>query len=138
MLAVTSLYGIDLLGDNVAACRARLGAVVNEAHKALFSEALPDVANSAIAYILSQNVVQGDALSFRTTDGGAIILPEWSPLNGQMLKRRDFRFDHLLEHQRVQSLPLFSDLGEEVYLPEPVRDYRPCHFLHVAQQEVAT
>lgn len=135
VVAVTSLYGIDLLGDNVAACRERLGAVVDATHQATFGESLPAAAASAIAYILSQNVVQGDALSFRTADGEPIIFPEWSPLNGQMMKRRDFRFDHLLEHQRIKSLPLFSDLGEEVYLPEPVRDYRPCHYLHVAEQE---
>ncbi|MEZ6069489.1 MAG: hypothetical protein R3C10_04265 [Pirellulales bacterium] len=132
VIAVTSLYGIDLLGDNVAACRERLRVVVDEAHQATFGEPLPEAVTAAIAFILTLNVVQGDALSFLSADGGPIVFPEWSPVNGQMLKRRDFRFDHLLEHQRMKSLPLFSDLGEEVCLPEPVRDYRACHYLQVA------
>jgi len=135
VVAVTSLYGIDLLGDNVAACRERLIEVVNDSHLAAFGTPLPPETASAIAYVLSQNIVQGDALSFRTAEDAPIIFPEWSPLNGQLLKRRDFRFDHLLEHQRVRVLPLFSDFGEEVYLPAPVRDYRACHYLRVAEQE---
>ena len=135
VIAVTSLYGIDLLGDNVAICRQRLLAVIADAHKASLRKPLPDSAAAAITFILSKNVVQGDALSFLATDGGPIIFPEWSPVNGQMLKRRDFRFDHLLESQRMKSLPLFSDLGDEVCLPEPVSDYRACHFLKVGEQE---
>jgi hypothetical protein len=137
LVAVTSLYGIDLLGDNVAACHERLVEVVGGAHAAAFGTTLPAEAESAVAYALSQNIVQGDALSFLRSDGQPIVFPEWSPLNGQMMQRRDFRFDHLLEHQRVKSLPLFSDLGEDVYLPEPVRDYRPCHYLRIAEQEFA-
>ncbi len=133
VIAVTSLYGIDLLGDNVAACRERLAVVVSDAYAVTFRKPLAEEALGAIAYILSRNVVQGDALSFLAANGEPIVFPEWSPMNGQMLKRRDFRFDHLLEHQRIKSLPLFSDLGAEVCLPEPVRDYRVCHYLKVAE-----
>jgi hypothetical protein len=92
ILAVCSLYGIDLLADNIDACRSRLLDVVNAAHAARFKTPLPDEAARAAGYILSKNVVQGDALTLRTTGNRPIVFPEWSPVNGSMLKRCDFAY----------------------------------------------
>jgi hypothetical protein len=80
ILAVCSLYGIDLLPDNIAACRVRLLEIVSAAHTARFKTPLPEEAARAAAYILSKNVAQGDALTFRTTDDRPIVFPEWSPI----------------------------------------------------------
>lgn len=135
ILAVCSLYGIDLLADNIAACRDRLLKVVNEAHEARFQTPLPDEAARAAAYILSRNIVQGDALTLRTAGDRPIIFPEWSPVNGSMLKRRDFEYDHLLDHAHVSKLPLFSDLGKDVFVPTPVGEFPPCHYLKVHAAE---
>lgn len=134
-LAVCSLYGIDLLADNIAACRERLLKVVSDAHAARFKAPLPDTAARAAAFILSRNIVQGDALTLLTGDGRPIVLSEWSPINGTMLKRRDFKFAHLLDHAHVASTPLFSDLGHNVFVPEPVEERPPCHYLNVADAD---
>lgn len=136
ILSLCSLYGIDLLPDNITACRDRLLEVVNAAHQARFKAPLPDGAANAAAYILSTNIVQGDALSFRNAEDRPIVLPEWSPINGTMLKRRDFAYDQLLDHAHTASTPLFSDLGHDVYLPTPVADHPACHYLHVAEVEL--
>jgi len=135
ILCVCSLYGIDLLPDNIVACRERLLDVVNSAHAVRFKVPLPDEAARAATYILLENIVQGDALSFRTSEDRPIVFPEWSPVNSNKLKRRDFRYDHLLEEARVANLPLFSDLGEQVFLPTPVGEFPPCHYLKVADAE---
>ena len=138
ILAVSSLYGIDLLPDNVAACRERLLKVAGEAHAAVFKTPLPEAAARAVAYLLSKNIVQGDALTLCTSAGLPIVFPEWSPVNGSMLKRRDFKFDHLLQHAKYTSQThktLFSDLGEEVFSPIPVAEYPPCHYLKVPDAE---
>lgn len=144
MLAVCSLYGIDLLPDNVAACRERLLKVVSDAHATRFDAQLPEDAARAAAYILSKNIVQGDALTLRTPDERPIVFPEWSPVNGSMLKRRDFAYETLLAYgaepgqlsllpeQTAVQLSLFSDLGEDVFIPTPLRDYPPVHFLEIA------
>jgi len=68
-LAVCSLYGIDLLADNIAACGVRLLEVVRVAHEARFKLPLPDAAARAVAYILLKNIVQGDALTLLTAAG---------------------------------------------------------------------
>jgi len=135
ILAVCSLYGIDLLADNIAACRDRLVNVINDAHTDRFSVPLPDDASRAAGYILTKNIVQGDALMLRTPGDRPIVFPEWSPVNGSMLKRRDFAYDHLLDHAHMSNLPLFSDLGEDVFVPTPVGEFPPCHYLNVVDSE---
>jgi hypothetical protein len=136
ILAVCSIYGIDLLADNIAACRDRLLKVVTDAHAARFNAPLPEPAARAAAYILSKNIVQGDALTLRASAGRPIVFPEWSPLNGSLLKRRDFAYDHLLEQAHQAQLPLFkSDAEKQVVLPHPVGDFPPCHYLKVPDVE---
>jgi hypothetical protein len=137
ILAVCSLYGIDLLPDNIAACRVRLLHIVTDTHAVRFKVPLPDEAARAAAYVLSKNIVQGDALTLRTPDDRPIVFPEWSPISASMLKRRDFAYDHLLEHGHLSNMPLFSDLGEDVFVPTPVVEFPPCHYLKVPDAEAS-
>jgi len=137
VLAVCSLYGIDLLPDNVDACRDRLSEVVGSAFVERFKEPMPDPARRAIAFILSRNIVHGDALTLRTASGQPIVFSEWSPVNGTMLKRRDFAYGHLIERSHTSNLPLFSDLGEDAFVPVPVGDYPLCHYRRVPDQQEA-
>lgn len=135
VLAVSSLYGIDLLADNIEACRDRLLKIVVDTYHARYKSDLSDAASRAVVFILSRNIVQGDALSFLNADNQPIVLSEWSPVNGTMLKRRDFVYEHLLEDARVASLPLFSDMGENVFVPTAVGEFPPCHYLKVSEME---
>src|SRR4029077_12205097 len=90
-----------------------------------------DKCRDAIRFILGRNIIWGDALTLRTVDEKAdyIVFSEWSPVNGSMLIRRDFTFHNLLEHERMKALPLFSDLGDDVFIPTPEKEYPPVHFL---------
>lgn len=133
VLAICSLYGIDLLPDNVAACRERLVHIVQLSFRRSFGKPLADKVVDAIRYILSVNIVQGDALSFLDASGRPIVFPEWSPVNGTLIKRRDFAYHNLLGHAEMASTPLFNDLGRSVFLPKPVADYPVCHYLKVGE-----
>jgi hypothetical protein len=135
ILCLCSLYGIDLLADNIAECRERLLQVVEAAHERQFEESLPNEASRAAEFILGRNIVQGDALSLKTADGRAIVFSEWSPLNGMLIKRRDFAYEHLLESAHISSLPLFSDTGKDVYVPVPVREFPATHYLKLPDAE---
>jgi SAM-dependent methyltransferase len=132
--AVSSIYGIDILEDNVEECRQRLFVVFDEAYTRLFKEKTKEQCREAARYILRQNIVHGDALSLKTVGENPqpIVFPEWSLVNGSLLKRRDFAFHELVNHGSMRELPLFSDLGEEAFVPEPVKEYPPVHFLEVA------
>jgi len=134
VLAVSSIYGIDILEDNAGECRQRLFAVFDEAYTQRFKRNAKEPCRETVRYILAKNIVHGDALTLKTVSEPPrpIIFAEWAMVQGSLLKRRDFAFHELLGHGEMRNLPLFSDLGEEVFIPEPVKDYPPVHFLEVA------
>lgn len=133
VLAVSSIYGIDILDDNVAACRKRLFDIFNRAYTQLYQDKAKEECRGAVRFILSKNIVYGDALTLKTVgaDPKPIVFSEWSPVNGSMLKRRDFTFHSLLDTNSVKELPLFSDLGEDAFIPTPEKEYPLIHFLKV-------
>ncbi|MDA1053662.1 MAG: SAM-dependent DNA methyltransferase [Planctomycetota bacterium] len=135
ILSVCSLYGIDLMADNITACRDRLLNVVCDSHVARFNAPLPERAACAATYILSQNIVQGDALHMRTAEDSPIIFPEWSPLGRARLKRRDYAYDELAGQNDFALSSQVNDFGQRVFPPpKPIADYPPCHYLKVAEQ----
>ncbi|WP_294106172.1 hypothetical protein [Thiolapillus sp.] len=87
--------------------------------------------------MLSLNILWGDALILQTPGEPSepIVFPEWSPVNSSLIKRRDFVFAELVSHASLSELPLFSDLGEDVFIPQPVKDYPPVHFLRIADAD---
>ena len=133
-LAISSIYGIDILEDNVMDCRERLLAVFDTAYNRLFKDKTRDECRCAIQFILEHNIILGDALTLMTVDEtpGYIVFSEWSPVSSSMFKRRDFTFHGLLTHEDTKTLPLYSDLGEDVFIPTPEKDYPPVHFLEIA------
>lgn len=133
LLAVSSVYGIDILEDNVAQCRDRLFAIVAGHFARLFR----DEFLRAVRHVLERNIVHGDALSLQTVGQNPkpIVFSEWSLVNGSMVKRRDFAFHELLSYAGTRETPLFSDLGDEVFFPEPVKDYPLVHYLKLADAE---
>jgi hypothetical protein len=135
ILAVSSLYGIDILLDNVQECRKRLFHIFDAAYTRLYTLETKGTCRSAIQYILEHNIVHGDALSLKTVGENPqpIIFSEWSLANGSMVKRRDFAFHELVSHGSLHELPLFSDQGEEVFIPEPVKEYPLVHFLELGR-----
>ena len=135
VLAVSSIYGVDILADNVRECRQRLFDIFDEAYGRLFGAKTQDKCRAAVRYILERNVIHGDALSLKTVGDRPrpIVFSEWSPVNGGMLKRRDFMLSFLVEKQHQHTL--FNDENGEEHLNEPVREYPLTHFLEVADAE---
>lgn len=135
VLAVSSLYGIDILADNVAQCRARLLALFDAVYTRLFPGTAKAQCREGVRFILERNIVWGDALTLQTVDAspGPIVFSEWSPVSGSLLKRRDFSFRNLLSHEGMKELPLFSDLGEEAFIPTPEKEFPPVHFLKIGE-----
>ena len=119
--AVSSIYGIDIQEDNVQQCRQRLFGIFDLNYLLLFKKETNDNCRESVRYILERNIIHGDALSLKTVGDNPkpIVFSEWSPVNGIMLKRRDFTFHGLLAHASMKELPLFSDLSEDVFIPTP-------------------
>jgi hypothetical protein len=133
ILAVSSVYGIDILEDNVLECRRRLFQMLDHKYSRLFKKNAKQECRNAVQFILAKNIIWGDALTLTAVDETRrpIVFSEWSPVNGSMLKRRDFALPLL---STVNS-SLCSDLGGEVFIPSPVRDYPLTHFMRVSDAE---
>ena len=136
VIAVSSIYGIDLLEDNVEECRCRLFDLFDEEYTTLFKSKCQDACRESVRYVLSCNIIHGDALTFRRVDRDEpIIFAEWSPVNSVMIKRRDYSFEILHNSQFGSDAGLFSDLGEEAFIPDPVKEYPLTHFLRLSEHE---
>jgi len=134
ILAVSSLYGIDILEDNVVHCRERLLSMVAEDYRHLFKQGVKPTFFESTTAILFRNIIWGDALTLRTVSEPpmAIVFSEWTFVSGSLFQRRDFFFSELLEHEALKELPLFSDMGEKVFIPTAFAEYPPVHFLEIA------
>lgn len=134
VLAFSSLYGIDLLEDNIQECRSRLFNFFDKKYTNLFKDQCSENCKKSVNYILKCNIERGDALTLQT-DNGPIVFSEWSFVNINMIKRRDYTFHGLLDHASAKAMPLFSDLGDDVFIPEPVKDYPLIHYLRLGQND---
>ena len=115
LLALMCIYGIELLPDNIAECRVNLLEV--------FAEYLhlepSDNLYRAASYVLSQNLIHGDAMKMRAWDGSPITFAEWGYLWKGRFQRRDFRFDSLTQSSAFSAQgSLFASLGKhEIFIP---------------------
>lgn len=137
VLAVSSIYGIDVLKDNVVECRKRLFDIFEQKYRGLFKKRAQDKCRNAAHFILEKNIIWGDALTLKTVGDNSkpIVFSEWSPVNSSMIKRRDFTYHELLSHAAIKETPLFSDLGEDVFIPTPIKEFPVIHFLRIAAVE---
>lgn len=115
LLGLMCIYGIELLADNIAECRASLLEVLADYLNLDESDDLFRAAN----HVLSQNLAHGDALIMRNHEGNPITFAEWGYLGKGKFQRRDFRFDVLMGSSAFSSEgSLFAHLGmHEIFTP---------------------
>lgn len=117
LLALMCIYGIELLWDNVIECRRNL--------LRLFAERLnlgeSDNFYQAAAYVLSVNIVHGDALKMRTHNDQPITFAEWGYLGKGKYQRRDFTLEGLTLVSVFNGWPMDPAVKQAVFTP--VRTY---------------
>ena len=115
LLALMCTYGIELLTDNISECRGNMLEVFADYLNIDESDDL----FQAASYVLSQNLIHGDALTMRTTDDQPITFAEWGYLGKGKFQRRDFRLDTLSQTSALSEAgSLFAHLGKhEIFAP---------------------
>lgn len=121
-LACTTLYGVDILADNVHRCRARLFATWESAFQSANRSDFHDRVACAVRFVFERNILLGNALSMKCVDeqqqdlDQPIVFTEWKFALGDKVKRAEFRFDVLLEKgeakQQTASEMTFDFFGE--------------------------
>lgn len=128
LLALMCIYGIELLADNIAECRANLLAIFADYQNLTPSDDL----YRAAFYVLSQNLVRADALTMRADGNSPITFAEWGYLGKGRFQRRDFRYDSLTQSSAFSAEDsLFAHLGKhEIFTP--AKTYSPMSVSEIA------
>jgi hypothetical protein len=115
LLALMCIYGIELLPDNISECRANLLEILSE----YLGLTESDHIYRAASYVLSQNLVHGNAMTMQTVENKPIMFPEWGYLGKGKFQRRDFRLDTLTQSSAFSAEgSLFAHLGKhEIFRP---------------------
>ncbi|MDQ8184287.1 N-6 DNA methylase [Pelagicoccus sp. SDUM812002] len=129
LFGMMCLYGVELLPDNIAECRANLLEIFAQY---LALDPTDDLYRAAF-YVLSQNLVHGDALTMCSHDGDAITFAEWGYLGKGKFQRRDFRFDALTQSSVFsEEGSLFAQVGKhEIFTP--AKTYPPMTARNLAE-----
>lgn len=115
LLGLMCIYGIELLEDNIAECRANMLEILAE----YLNIDESDEFYRAAFHVLSQNLVHGDALTMKTHEGQPMTFAEWGYLGKGKFQRRDFRLDVLTGASAFSAEgSLFAHLGKhEIFTP---------------------
>ena len=103
LLAVSSLYGVDIMMDNVIVCRERLFKIWDKQYKAVCKKECSEDMRESIRFILSKNIVCGNALTLHEVDENGndteypILFSEWGFVTGPQLARSEYTFDEILK-----------------------------------------
>ena len=142
VIAVTSIYGVELLPDNTEACRVRMFKIFDAEYTNICKQDANDETREAVRHILRHNILCGNALDMKKADGTPITFAEWSPVNESMLKRRDFQLSQMLEESESHlQLDFLGETGDYEYdetgaqVLSPIREFPPVHYRRVQEYE---
>lgn len=134
VIAISSIYGVDILEDNAQECRKRLFKIFDEKYTSLFKDKCKNECRRSVKFLLNRNILWGDALDFTNPETKRpIVFSEWSAVNGSMLKRRDYMFKFLVE--KTHQFSLFNDEGNAAAIDEPIKDFPLIHFLKLGEDD---
>jgi len=129
LFSLMCVYGVELLSDNIEECRKKLLGIFAERLKLKTDDGL----YRAAAYVLSQNLVHGDARKMRSHNDKPITFAEWGYLGKGKFQRRDFRYDSLTQSSAYKTEgELFAHLGKhEIFTPD--KTYPPMTISEIAE-----
>lgn len=102
IVAVGSLYGIDIMNDNVLACRKRLFSIWDEEYTSHCKAESSDEARLAAEFIISRNIINGNALTLMCVDADGkdtsvpIVFSEWTLISSTQMQRSDYTMSDLI------------------------------------------
>ena len=104
IVAIGSLYGVDLMNDNVEACRERLFSIWDAEYTDHCKSDASDEAREAAQFIIERNIINGNALTLMCVDANGsdtkapIVFSEWTLINGTQMQRSDYTMADLLTY----------------------------------------
>ncbi len=127
LIAVMSIYGVDIMSDNVNECIERLLNLFKEYYESLFKTRTKSDYLKIAKFILTKNILCGNALTMKANNEKPIVFAEWSFVKGSMVQRRDFSYEQLITQSDNGSL--FGDFVEK-----PIKTYPLTHYQDLVKE----
>jgi hypothetical protein len=136
VVVISSIYGIDILKDNVEECRERLLNIFIEQYRRIFKNNINERFLEILKIILEKNIVQGDALTMKDKKGNPLVFSEWSmPYNDARLKQKEYSFKDIFTPSVNWTLDRIyttdKETGERVILPNVLKDYPLINYMEL-------
>lgn len=120
LLALGSIYGVDVMLDNVIACQERLYDIWDKEYRKICKKECNDATRGAARFILRLNIVCGNALTMLCCDAEGketnipIVFSEWTfPFNDARMQRKDYTFAALLATDEPKPLKKKKKFDED-------------------------
>ena len=132
LIAVMSVYGVDIMPDNVEECINRLFGLFEEYYKSLFKKQIKEDYLEIVKFIFSKNILCGDALSMKANDGNLLVFAEWSFVKGGLVQRRDFMYEQLIiiQEKKNKQETIFGN-----FVDKPIKTYPLTHYLNLKEND---
>lgn len=118
ILALSSVYGIDILQDDVDSCIENLFSLWNHDYIRIAKKNIDENVQKSAKAILVRNIVCGDSLTMLKNDGTPIVFSEWAFIKMGLLQRRDFLFKTLTGDETDDCIE------DNVFLKQETMNYR--------------
>lgn len=130
LIAVMSVYGVDIMPDNVEECKIRLFDLFCGYYKQLFKKQIKKDYLEIVKFVFDKNILCGDALSMKDSTGKPIVFAEWSFVKGSMVQRRDFMYEQLIttEERKNKQQTIWGDFEDK-----PIKTYPLTHYLNLKE-----
>ena len=130
--ALGSIYGIDLLEDNIKVSQERMFEIACDCYKKSLKKLPDETFKNIMKFVLSKNILQGDSLN----GIDKIIFTQWT-LIGYQIKREEYSFAQMNQQAEIMNTPLFAALqnekGEDVFIPQPVKTYPAVYYRNLPE-----
>ncbi|MCM1131045.1 MAG: hypothetical protein NC310_07110 [Roseburia sp.] len=141
--AIASIYGVDILQDNVNDCIERLYDIWLQEYSKIMKTSEDERVKQVCHYILTKNILCGDALTMLKNDGTPIVFAEWKFGTGTMIKRRDYELSKILETEQLTNTEEFNlftfddDINKDVRnsVDKPIKEYPLVDYREVVKYE---
>ena len=136
--AAGSVYGIDIMPDNVTACVNRLYKQFRNAYHQSFKGNWNEDVDKSVLYILKKNIICGNALTMQKSDGTPIVMSEWLNPSRSLFKETEYEYADIVDPNDAIATNE-DDMGKSeqrlVYLPKPIRQHKMVPYTQLWKNE---
>lgn len=121
IMALSSIYGVDIDETNIQKCRKRLEKNIFEYYKKIINHNIPAYFKNSIKKILKSNIILGDLLSKNNN----IVIYEYTEIPTNRVQIREYEFNELLYPDNEifrDDLKLFG------HIPEVKKTHKPVYY----------